>query len=495
MKRSILPLTLSACLLMPLIAEALPADGLYYDIGGASPFGASAALGHGPKPQGIGVSWNVNATCGNFDVGSTVSNQLNGVTNGFRSMMSDVVTNASGAVASLPAMIIQRSNPALYDLLTNGVMQGRLDFDKSKLSCERMSEQLADATVGGRMQQSAKAENWQNIASHNKDAVSAQKQAERQAGNEGRSWIGGRKRGGSGQAPISVVQDTTKAGYNLLYGRTDTTSDEAVSGGGKGWGSAGTPSGNWVGGGGIAGGRHGSGSGAGGSSGGGHSGSSGSGNECQGGMCTVWGTPREAAEWTKKVVGDTELRSCDGCEKSQTIAGTGLIRELEEEQGKIHDTLVGMLRGGEITQAKLNDVSAGNDLVVSRQVIESMRTDPQGPLLAQRLSSEMALARTLTKAMWARRTLIAGSSDPGIENNPEGTLALDRKVEAFNRDIELLQSEMEIRKSLASSAAMSVLQRASNRADGSVQNEYSAPRSRLDDRGGPVESRQQGAKP
>lgn len=330
---------------------------------------------------------------------------------------------------------------------------------------------------------------------HNKDAVSAQKQAERQGGNGGRSWIGGRKRGGSGQAPISVVQDTTKAGYNLLYGRTDTTSDEAVSGGGKGWGSAGTSGGNWVGGGGIAGGRHGSGSGAGGSSGGGHSGSSGSGNECQGGMCTVWGTPHEAAEWTKKVMGDTELRSCDGCEKSQTIAGTGLIRELEEKQGKIHDTLVGMLRGGEITQAKLDDVSAGNDLVVSRQVIESMRTDPQGPLLAQRLSSEMALARTLTKAMWARRTLIAGSSDPGIENNPEGTLALDRKVEAFNRDIELLQSEMEIRKSLASSAAMSVLQRASNRADGSVQNEYSAPRSRLDDRGGPVESRQQGAKP
>ena len=494
MKRSILSLMLSACLATPLTAQALPADGLYYDIGGASPFGASAGLGYGPKPQGMGVSWNVNATCGNFDVGSTVSNQLNGVTNGFRSMMSDVVTNATGAVASLPAMIIQRSNPALYDLLTNGVMQGRLDFDKSKLSCERISEQLADATVGGKMQQSAKAENWQNIASSNKDAVSAQKQAERQAGNGGRTWVGGRKRGGSGQQPIRVVEDTAKAGYNLLHGRTDTSSDETIYGGGKGWGSVGTSTGNWVGGGGIAGNRHGSGGGMWGSGTSGHSRDDRS-NECLGGMCTVWGTPREAAEWTKKVVGDTELRSCDGCEKSQTIAGTGLIRELEEDQGKIHDTLVGMLRGGEITQTKLDDVSAGNDLVVSRQVIESMRTDPQAPLLAQRLSSEMALARTLTKAMWARRTLIAGSSDPGIENNPEGTMALDRKVEAFNRDIELLQSEMEIRKSLASSAAMSVLRRASNRAEGSIQSEYSTPRSKLDDRGGPVESRQQGAKP
>ena len=204
-------------------------------------------------------------------------------------------------------------------------------------------------------------------------------------------------------------------------------------------------------------------------------------------MCTVWGSPSDAAEWTKKIVGDTELRSCDGCEKSETIAGTGLIRELEEEQSDIHETLVGMINGGEITQSKLNDVSAGNGLAVSRGVIESLRTDPQGPLLAQRLSSEMALARTLTKAMWARRALIAGSSDPDIENNPEGMTALDRKVDAFNRDIELLQSEMEIRKSLASSAAMSALRRASNRASGSVQDEYSAPRSQLDGRGAPVD--------
>jgi len=126
-------------------------------------------------------------------------------------------------------------------------------------------------------------------------------------------------------------------------------------------------------------------------------------------------------------------------------------------------------------------------LAVSRGVIEAMRSDPQGPLLAQRLASEMALARTLTKAMWARRALIAGTSDPGIENNPEGMTALDRKVDAFNRDIELLQSEMEIRKSLASSAAMSALQRAANRANDSMQNESNSPRSELDGRGAPVE--------
>ncbi|WP_275286854.1 hypothetical protein [Halomonas elongata] len=474
MNRHILQsLTLSVALITPLLAQAQSADRLYYDIGGAAPFGASAGLGHGPRMSGMGVRWNVDATCGNFDIGATVSNQLNGLTDGFQNMMGDVVQNATGAVASLPAMIIQRSNPALYDLLTNGVLQGRMDFDKSKLSCQRMSEALADATIGGQMQQSAMAENWQDIASSNPDAVAAQEEAEAEAGNAGRTWVGGQKRGGSGQAPMRVVEDTAKAGYNLLHGRTDTTSNASVSGGGGGWGSVATSNGDWVGGGGIAGGSG--------------SGGSGSGSDCKGGMCTIWGSPEEAAEWTKKIVGDTELRSCDGCEKSESVAGTGLIRELEDEQQSIHQNLVEMLNGSKITQDKLNDVSAGNGLAVSRGVIEAMRTDPQGPLLAQRLASEMALARTLTKAMWARRALIAGTSDPGIENNPEGMTALDRKLEAFNRDIELLQSEMEIRKSLASSAATSALQRAANRARDSMQNETNIPRSELDGRGAPIE--------
>nr|WP_298411688.1 hypothetical protein [uncultured Halomonas sp.] len=465
-KRILRHLSLAAALTaVPLLAQAQSSDRLYYDIGGAAPFGASAGFGHSPRSQGMGVRWNVDATCGNFDMGATVSNQLNGVTNGFQNMMSNVVSNASGAVASLPAMIIQRANPALYDLLTNGVLQGRLDFDKSKLSCQRMSEELADATLGGRMQQAAMAENWQDIAATNPDAVSAEEAAEQQAGNNGRTWIGGQKRGGQGQLPVRVVEDTAKAGYNLLHGRTDTTSEASIGGGGGGWGSVATSNGDWIGAGG---------------------GSAGSGSECRGGMCTVWGSPAEAAEWTRTIVGDTELQTCDGCEKAQTIAGTGLIRELEDEQQAIHESLLEMLAGGDITQAKLDDVSAGNGLAVSRGVIEAMRSDPQGLLLAHRLASEMALARTLTKAMWARRALMAGSSDPGIESNREGMSALDRKIDAFNRDISLLQSEMEIRQSLASNAAMQSLQRAANRASGSSPNETTLPAPILDERGRPL---------
>src|SRR3546814_5758505 len=92
--------------------------------------------------------------------------------------MSSVIQNATSAVASLPALIIQRADPGLYNLLTNGVLQARLDFDRSKLQCRAMAEKMADM-AGGQM-------GWNQLAQGmalreavaSSDAVSAIEQAE-----------------------------------------------------------------------------------------------------------------------------------------------------------------------------------------------------------------------------------------------------------------------------------------------------------------------------
>lgn len=54
--------------------------------------------------------------------------------------MGDVIQGATGAVASLPAMVIQRANPGLYDMLTNGVLQANVSFDKAQLNCQNMAK-------------------------------------------------------------------------------------------------------------------------------------------------------------------------------------------------------------------------------------------------------------------------------------------------------------------------------------------------------------------
>ncbi len=60
-----------------------------------------------------------------------VGNHLNGLTDGFKNLMGDVIQGATGAAASLPAMVIQRANPGLYDMITNGVLQANVAFDKA----------------------------------------------------------------------------------------------------------------------------------------------------------------------------------------------------------------------------------------------------------------------------------------------------------------------------------------------------------------------------
>lgn len=440
-------LVLAILLGMPTAALAESGDDLYYQIGGAAPVSVSAGRGHQPGQIGLGLRWNANTTCGRFDPQVTVRNQLNGWTDGFKNMMGDIVEQARGAVAQLPAMIIQRARPGLYDLLSNGILQGKADFNKAKLSCQKMAEKMAEQIPSRGWQQQAIAQNWRDTARGTQDAVKAERQVEQEQGNDGQSWVGGDKRGGSGQPPIRVVRDTTVAGYNLLHGRNDPTSAQPVSGGGGGWGSIPGNDGDWTGGGAAGGG-------------------SGGGAACRGGMCTVWESPDDAASWIEDVVGEETRRSCNNCEKVRTEAGTGLMRDMEEAQGRIAQDLRAMVSGSQpVTPENLRNVSAGPGLSVSRSVIDALRNDPEGPLLLHRLAGEMALARTLTKAIWARRLLLAGASEPGIADNAEGQESLDRRLAILDRDIESLRTEMEVRQALARNAAGIAIQRQAGDAD------------------------------
>ena len=89
----------------------------YYEIGGAEPVSvpanpsvASVTLG-GSAQLGLGYS------CGKFDPVAAVTNTLNDIGAGVDSMMTAMTVAASAAIAALPALILQRANPGLYDLI------------------------------------------------------------------------------------------------------------------------------------------------------------------------------------------------------------------------------------------------------------------------------------------------------------------------------------------------------------------------------------------
>ncbi|EKN2363121.1 integrating conjugative element protein, partial [Escherichia coli] len=118
-------------------------DKLFYTLGGGSVISQPATRSNMQK-LGLDLGWSSDLMCGNFDLKTTVGNQLNGITDGFKNLMGDVIQGASGAVASLPAMVIQRANPGLYDMLTNGVLQANVAFDKAQLNCQNMAKRMMD---------------------------------------------------------------------------------------------------------------------------------------------------------------------------------------------------------------------------------------------------------------------------------------------------------------------------------------------------------------
>ncbi|ODU26927.1 MAG: integrating conjugative element protein [Thiobacillus sp. SCN 62-729] len=384
------------------VSGSVIGDDVLYSIGG----GRAVSMGGAGNMQsiGVGVGWNSNLICGDMSITTTLQNQLNGITNGFQTIMSNVIQNATSAVASLPALIIQRADPGLYNLLTNGILQARLDFDRSKMTCRAIANRMADM-AGGQAGWDQLAEGMAlRDAVSSTDAVSAIEQAESNKGNNGVPWVGGGNAGGSGQSSIKVV-GVTRAGYNLLNGRSATDTSSIAR--------------------------------------------SACGNRL---TCQTWSSPQAAADWATRVLGEREQRTCENCTKTQTTPGVGLTPMIQEEY--------------ETTLANL-DAAGSSSLPITRGVIEALRDEPDQDVLGKRLASEAALSSVLEKALLLQRTLLTGKKEPNVAANELAVQAVDQENSALEQEINNLKTELELRRTLAGNSAMAIIQRHSTRAAGS----------------------------
>nr|WP_244527349.1 integrating conjugative element protein [Pseudomonas borbori] len=403
-------------------------DRVMYSIGGGSAVGSPSSL-YRPSGIGAGLSWRANMMCGNMDLATTLQNQLNGATDGFQRIMGEIVQNATQAVMSLPALIIQRANPGLYELLSNGVMQGRIDFDRSKRTCQAMAEKMADKVGQAGWGALSKQQEMQgNLEQSGGDAVTAVKNTEANNGNNGVSWVGDQKAGGDGQVPIRVTSDLVRAGYNLLHNRSvDNHAVIDASG-------------------------------------------------CQGGaICRAWASPQEASEWAVRVLGETEVATCDSCETLRATAGSGLTPLIQETYSDHLKALQDLLSGAAPPTAENLGKASSSMLPVTRGVIEALRDDPDQDLLARRLASETALSSVLDKALLLLRTLLAGNHEPNVASAEPAQTALAKNINALEREIRLLQTELQVRQMLATNTASLALDRHAGGAEASRTVEQGDP--------------------
>ncbi|ERF77436.1 integrating conjugative element protein [Gallibacterium anatis] len=397
-------------------SDSVISDQIFYQIGGGAGYMTPPTREKSLQSIELGIGWKANLMCGNFDLKTTVKNQLNGLTDGFKDLMGNVIESAKGAVASMPAMIIQRANPQLYDILTNGVYQGRLDFNRLKTSCEEMSKQLADYTLNGRWAKSSDLENYKNIVANEPDAQKAQKKSEDNKGKSGIEWIGGQKRGGEKQKQIKLIEDVTKAGYNLLHNR-NALDNSALTG-----------------------------------------------SSCTGASCQAFDTPQKLSDFLTRVIGEQSISTCteDCGPKTSSKAGVGLAPAIEEENVQTVEKLEQVLNMDTPNKEILAELSS-NTIPVTRGLIEALREDPDVEVLSQRLSAEIATAKVMEKILLARRAVLAGMREPYVAASDIAQSELEKTLDKIDLEISQVKLEMDLQKMISNNTASIIFQNKINR--------------------------------
>ncbi|MDF7679939.1 integrating conjugative element protein [Enterobacteriaceae bacterium ESL0689] len=400
-------------------------DKLFYTLGGGSVI-SQPATRNNMKKLGLNTEWSSDLMCGNFDLKTTVGNQLNGVTDGFKNLMGEVIQGATGAVASMPAMLIQRANPGLYDMLTNGVLQANVSFDKAQLNCQNMAKRMMDFSNTSKWTQQAMLEEYKSIVnSGDTDAVRINEAGRKASGNKGSNWIGGKQRGGTGQPAIKPIYDLVTAGFNMMND-LPVISTQSVSK-----------------------------------------------SNCNGGVCSKFSNSEEAAKAVVKVLGDKSLRTCgnaskciNGKEDDQPglfVAGTGFAPLFEEATKVNTEQLVKLVNGTvKPTATELAKLKTGG-MPITANVIRALQRDPDNTALTARLAGELAMSDTVETALLMRRMLITGMSEPNAASHEAALQEGERRIDALDREIIALKNEMDLKRELAQNSVLTIIERDNQR--------------------------------
>lgn len=400
-----------------------------YEIGGGFISDAPTTVHTVPILE-LGVGWDLNMECGEFDPRISVSNQLNGITQGFRNMMDNIIQSATGAVASLPALAIQRANPGLYDMLQQGILQGKMDFEWAETSCEEMQNVLMgeQSFPFEKYKLSIKTNNWADeINASGGDAIRAKEALDNtNHGNAGAQWTCSSNRGGTGQQPIKALGDVVQVGYNIMFDRANSCSTAHIDA------AAGTGSPLWA----------------------------------------YWRGPLEASNWATSVVGDIEMRTCDGCTKMRGTPGKGLTYMHRDMTEDLVDDLDNLVSGATtLTWQNLNRVSAPPGVIVNDTIILSIRkrSAPMQGEMIRKLAGEIAYARLVEQGRLLTQLLRTGIKEPNVSAFEPAKVVVNDAVDQLQVELTQLDLEIKTRKAIAQNTILRILGREEKKVQGSRQ--------------------------
>ncbi|NOU21842.1 MAG: integrating conjugative element protein [Methyloglobulus sp.] len=420
-------LLLSGCLHLPGAQSApfAPArdSTWYYQIGGAKAVSAAA----NPSACSITLGGNLDLShiysCGNFSPIAGITNILNNAKGQVMSVYGGLISAATSAISSLPAYIMQRAAPGLYDLYQNAVLRGETALDVANASCEQMESEIRNGqNPYERFTQVAKGFDWKvqmgngSIGSSSSDVKTAKEAVETNNGSNGIPWLGGHYAGGNAQPPVLAITDTVKAGYNIELGRAVDNTGQAPTG------TTATPLGK------------------------------------------AWKTPQEAQDYALFVLGDVEL-STNKDQQRQATPGHGILPKIENDKTPILATLRMLVSGNKTLEADELEKVSSPGIEMTREVIDAIRALPtaqEQEAAMQKLADEAATGINLEKALFLRRLLQTGRMEPNIYASGLST-DIDLAVSHITQAIDNVLYETKIRREMFAQTATVLLGTGQNR--------------------------------
>jgi len=388
----------------------------YYQIGGGELITAPANPNPTAVTLGASAQWGANYSCGNFSMTSSVGEFMNDIRNSVDQALNQMVNAATGFLGALPALIIQRSNPGLYDLFQNGLLRAEEAFNLSIASCEEMeNEFVSGGNPFDKFVTISRKNQWQAMKQGGGNAITAKKSVDASGGDSGIPGIGGDLYAGSGQPPLNVTRQTAQAGYNTLIGRAPDVTASAPVGSGR--------------------------------------------------IAEIWDTPAKFEQYAVDVLGSNEVRTCKGCQKTRTNMGKGLLPQLYQERQAIATDMATLVSSaGKPTFAELDKVSASG-IRITPGVIQALKNESlvEQQLLLARLSSDIATARVLEKAELLLQSMETGKREPNLASNDVITEFNEDSISDLTIFIKNILFSSEIRKTVSTDSVKIIVAREESR--------------------------------
>ncbi|MFW5444006.1 MAG: hypothetical protein ACKE51_06850, partial [Methylococcaceae bacterium] len=108
----------------------------YYQIGGARSISLPANADVKTVLLDASYEYGLGYSCGNFDPLKGISDQLNSLKGIKDKLIIGTVGAVTSAISALPALILQRINPGLYDLFQNALIRAEATISLATKTCE-----------------------------------------------------------------------------------------------------------------------------------------------------------------------------------------------------------------------------------------------------------------------------------------------------------------------------------------------------------------------